>query len=360
MTALITTLVSAKPREKAGSRTGSRYAFQAHVSLAKMLELRKSGADYRAVFDHFDDLAILIPSNCPDQIEFFQIKGKQQGSWTAASLCKLENEVPRSIVGKMYHHTQTFGASVAACVFLTNASFGLTLADGTKTGVDHTKILYRSVGSKDKRRFAVALEADFPSPRSPDEDEVLSFEQTIVPVTGYDLVLKGMLVDAVENKQGVVVAALYRTLIQDITSRANDTTVCLTLPDVFTHKSLGCEELDQILTAAEKRRGILDAWTIVDDELKASGRTPMERIKSQTAVVSYLRDRSMRTRQAEALAEEVHRAFQQVSASVRGCDHLIAAADLVRVGLPASSVSVYEQATIEAAILVELYESFNG
>ncbi|WP_407149866.1 dsDNA nuclease domain-containing protein [Bradyrhizobium sp. ORS 86] len=360
MTALVTTLVTAKPREKAGSRTGSRYAFQAHVSLAKMLELRKSGVDYRAVFDHFDDLAILVPSNCPNQIEFFQIKGKQQGSWTAASLCKLENEVPKSIVGKMYYHTQTFGSSVAGCVFLTNASFGLTLADGTKTGFDHTKILYGTLGSEDKTRFTAALEADFPSPRSPAEDAVLSFERTVVPVTGYDLVLKGMLVDAVENKQGVVVAALYRTLIQDITGRANDTTVCLNLSDVFTHKSLGCDELDQILAAAEKRRGILDAWTMVDDELKAAGRTPMERIKSQTAVVTYLRDRSMRTRQAEALAAEVYKAFQQVSAGVGSCDNLLTATDLVRIGLPPSLVSKYEPAIIEAAILVELYESFNG
>jgi hypothetical protein len=282
------------------------------------------------------------------------------GSWTAASLSRLEEEFPRSIVGKMYHHTQTFGSSVAGCIFLTNASFGLTLADGTKTGIDNTKILYGSVGPKDKRRFAAALEADFPSPRSPAEDEVLSFERTIVPVTGYDLVLKGMLVDAVENKQGVVVAALYRTLIQDITTRANDTTVCLNLAEVFTHKSLGCEELDQILAAAEKRRGILDAWTMVDDELKAAGRTPMERIKSQTAVVSYLRDRSVRARQAEALAAEVHNAFQQASTNVTSCSNLLSAADLVRTGLPTSLISEYEPATIEAAILVELYENFNG
>ncbi|MBO4224190.1 dsDNA nuclease domain-containing protein [Bradyrhizobium neotropicale] len=360
MTALTTALVTATPREKAGSRTGSRYAFQAHVSLAKMLELRKSGADFRAIFDHFDDLAILIPSNCPAQVEFFQIKGKQQGSWTAARLCKAEDEVPRTIVGKMYHHTQTFGPPVVGCVFLTNASFGFTLADGTKTGIDHTKILYGSLASEEKGRFAAALEVDFPSPRSPTEDEIFSFERTIVPITGYDLVLKGLLVDAVENKEGVVVAALYRTLIQDITSRANDTTVCTSLLDVFTHKSLGCEELDQILAAAEKRRGILDAWPTVDEELKDAGRTPMERIRGQTAVINYLRDRSTRKHEVEVLAAEVHSAFQQVSASVLSCDNLLTAADLVKTNLPTSLISRYEQLTIEAAILVELYESFNG
>ena len=77
MTAPTTILVTTKPREKAGPRTGARYAFQAHVSLAKVLEIHETGVDYRAVFDHFDDLALLNGSNNPDEVEFFQIKGKQ-------------------------------------------------------------------------------------------------------------------------------------------------------------------------------------------------------------------------------------------------------------------------------------------
>jgi len=157
MTVLTTALVTLKPREKAGARTGARYAFQAHVSLAKVLEIHESGVDYRAVFDHFDDLAILNGSDSPDKVEFFQIKGKQTGAWTAASLCVLGKEIPRTTVGKMYHHTESFGSAVAACVFLTNAPFQFMLADGTKTGLDHVKIPYASVGSKDRARFAAAL-----------------------------------------------------------------------------------------------------------------------------------------------------------------------------------------------------------
>jgi hypothetical protein len=173
MTVLTTTLVTAKPREKAGPRTGARYAFQAHVSLAKVLEIHETGVDYRAVFDHFDDLAILNATDNPDRVEFFQIKGKQQGSWTSASLCALGSEVPRTIVGKMYHHTTDFGSAVAGCVFLTNAPFQFALADGTKTGPDHVKVAYEIIGSNDRARFAAALEPDFPSPRFPTEGEVL-------------------------------------------------------------------------------------------------------------------------------------------------------------------------------------------
>jgi hypothetical protein len=360
MTALTTALVTVKLREKAGARTGARYAFQAHVSLAKVLEIHASGADYRAVFDHFDDLAILNGSDSPDKVEFFQIKGKQTGAWTAASLCVAAKEIPRTTVGKMYHHTASFGPAVAACVFLTNAPFKFVLADGTTTGPDHLKIPCASVGVTDRARFAAALEPDFPSPRSPTEESVLLFERTDIPVNGYDVVLKGKLVDIVEGKEGVVVGALYRTLVDDIAKRANDTTECMCLADVFVHKSLSRKDFEAAFTAAETRRGILDNWPIIDDELKAAGRPYLARIKAQTATVEYLRDRSKRVHEAEILAEDIHKAAEQVKDRLKGCDSMLAAADLVRTLLTVSRPGVHEPAKIEAAILIELYEALNG
>jgi len=360
MTALMIALVTAKPREKSGARTGARYAFQLHVSLAKVLELHQAGVDYRAVFDHFDDLAILKGSVDPHHIEFYQIKGKQQGDWTAASLCKSEGEAPSTTVGKMYHHTKVFGLAVDVCAFLTNASFKFTLADGTKTGPDHVTITYGSIGPHDRARFAAALEPDFPSPRSPIEDAVLRFERSDVPVSGYDLFLKGMLVDLVETKEGVAIGALYRTLVEDVATKANDTTECMSLSDVFAHKSLGREDFEAAFAAAETRRGILDNWSIVDDELKVAGRAFVARIRAQTATVQYLRDRSKRVHETEVLAAEVRKAFEQVKDDVQTCASMLTAAELVKAVLPISQLTVHEPAMIEAAILVKLYEAFNG
>lgn len=360
MTGLTTALVAAKPREKAGPRTGARYAFQLHVSLAKVLELHETGVDYRAVFDHFDDLAILKDSDSPDQVDFFQIKGKQQGAWTAANLCEAASELPRTIIGKMYHHTQIFGSAVAGCAFVTNAPFKFTLADGTKTGPDHIMIRYGNVGPKDQARFAAALEIDFPLPRSPKEDSVLLFERTDVPVTGYDLFLKGKLVDFVENKDGVAVGALYRTLVEDIAKRANDTTECMCLSDVFAHKSLSREDFEDAFAAAETRRGILDNWAIVDDELKEAGRPSLARIRTQTATVEYLRDRSMRVHGTGLLAAEVHNAVEQIKGDLENCDSLLGAIELVKAVVSASGLSSHEPIRLEVAILVEVYEALNG
>ncbi|MBK3664794.1 DUF4297 domain-containing protein [Bradyrhizobium diazoefficiens] len=151
---LATALVTARPREKSGPRTGARYAFQVHVCLAKVLEWHAAGSDYRAVFDHFDDLAILTGPDDPDKIAFFQIKGKQSKPWTAANLAKKEGESPGTPVGKMYHHTTIFGSAVTRCTFLTNAIFSFTLADGTKTSSDHRNIAHASLGPKDSEVIA--------------------------------------------------------------------------------------------------------------------------------------------------------------------------------------------------------------
>ncbi|MBB4391662.1 dsDNA nuclease domain-containing protein [Bradyrhizobium sp. ERR14] len=359
MTGLTTTLVAAKPREKAGPRTGARYAFQLHVSLSKVLDVHASGADYRALFDHFDDLVLLNKSNSPDRIDFFQIKGKQQGSWTASGLCALSDDIPRTIIGKMYHNTRDFGSAVGACSFLTNAPFQLTLADGTKTTPDHIKITYASVGADDKKRFSAALDADFPSPRTPSEDDVLCFERTDVPVTGYDVFLKGKLVDAASTKDGLAITALYRTLIEDVTARAHDTTECTCVSDVYSRKSLGRDEIEAAFTAAEARRGILDDWAVVDDALKEAGRGTVARIKAKTAMVSYLRDRSRRAHEAVVLAADVRDALHKVKASAQQCGSLLTATELVKAALPASMLS-HPIEIVEAAILLELYEALNG
>ncbi len=157
-----------------------------------------------------------------------------------------------------------------------------------------------------------------------------------------------------------MVGALYRTLVEDITKRANDTTECMCLSDVFAHKSLSRKDFEAAFTAAETRRGILDNWAIVDDELKAAGRPSLARIKAQTATVEYLRDRSKRVHEAEVLAEDVHKAAEQVKDDLKGCDSLLAGADLVRTVLTVSEPGVHEPAKVEAAILIELYEALNG
>jgi hypothetical protein len=362
MTALATAIVTAKPREKAGARTGARYAFQAHVSLAKVLDLHKAGGDYRAVFDHFDDLTLLDSSTLPSHAEFFQIKGKESGDWTAANFCAVGKDTPRTIVGKMFHHTTVFGAAVKSATFLTNAAFKFELASGKRSTPDHVNISLADLGPKDKARLAAALELDFPSPRSPDESALIVFSRTNVPVKGYDLLLKGRLVDLLDGTDGVGVNAAYRTIIEDITAKANDTTECSSLEEVFAHKSLGRGDIQKVLDAAAARDSILDnsAWAVVDNELVADGRSYRDRLRIRTATVEYLRNRSKRVREATAFSAAAKLAVNQVGDAMDQAQGVLDAANAIRHVIPAIDLPPYEPLDLEAALLAEAFEALNG
>jgi hypothetical protein len=360
MTALATAIVNAKPREKAGARTGARYAFQAHVSLAKLLDLHEGDADYRAIFDHFDDLAILDCSGAPNHADFFQIKGKETGAWTAASLCKASSDPPRTTVGKMFHHTTIFGAGVNSATFLTNAPFDFELAGGGKSKPDNNTIGLSGVGSKDRARISAALELDFPAPRTPDEATIMVFARTPVPVKGYDLMLKGRMVQFLDGKDGVIVSAAYRTLIEEITAKANNTTECESLGDVFTHKSLSRAEVQSVLDAATKRDSILENWAVVDDELKAASRTYADRIKLKTATVEYLRARSKRVQDIAALSKAAKAAAVGAKVEIGQASGVLEASTVVRHAVAPSDLTGHSPLTLEAAFLVEAFEVLNG
>lgn len=360
MSALSTLIASAKPREKAGSRTGARYAFQAHVSLAKLLDLHETGADYRAIFDLHDDLTILDNSGTPNLADFFQIKGKETGRWTAGSFCKQGKDPPRTVVGKMFHHTATFGAAANSATFLTNASYDFELADGTKTTPDHVNIPLAQLGAKDQAALVAALEIDFPSPRTRDEATFISFARTNVPVKAYDLLLKGQLVDILAGKDGVVVGAAYTTLIEDIIARANSTYECATLEEVFAHKSLSRGELQSVLDAAMKRDSILDNWAVIDDEQKAAGRNYSDRIKLKTAAVEYLQGRSKRLRDVSVLATALKAAGIAAEAAVLASSGLREASGAIRAEMPKEHLQNQEPLVLEAALLVEAFEVLNG
>ncbi|RXH09352.1 dsDNA nuclease domain-containing protein [Bradyrhizobium guangzhouense] len=360
---LATALVTAKPREKSGPRTGARYAFQVHVCLAKVLDWHVAGSDYRAVFDHFDDLAVITgpdDPDDPDKIAFFQIKGNQSGPWTAAKLAKKEGESPCTPVGKMYHHTTIFGSAVTRCTFLTNASFNFTLADGTKTSSDHRNIAHANLGQKDSEVIAKALDLDFAPPRSPNESIVLHYERTDVPVTGYDTMVKGKLVEMLENTDGLAISALYRTLVEEVTARTNDATEYSSIEDIYARKALSRKNLADVISAAENRRGILDSWSIVEDELKDAGRSIAFRVRLKTQTITHLRGCTNRSARSVTLAEIVNKPLATIGNALVECDKLLPVVETVKAQLQMSELSSYDAIEIDAAIFVELFEAMNG
>jgi hypothetical protein len=358
MSGLPDTILGVTPREKAGATTGARYAFQAHASLAKILDLHEAGSDYRAIFDHFDDLTILDATDNPTQMEFFQIKGTSSANWKMTALCAPSGKAPQTIIGKMYAHACTFGSSAKSATFLTNAPFDFTLSAGEKTTGDHASIELLALGSADQAKVASALDLDFPSPREPSETDFIRFERTSVPIKGFDLNLKGRLVDLLESYGSPPIAPVYRTLIADISSKANDTTECGSASELFTRKSLSRVDLTKLLEAAEKRTSALDLWAIVEAELMAGGRPFADRIHLQCEAVKFVRAKSKRDPEAMALSS----AIKAVSAVMKSSlpPDLAARVATVVGGLPAEIIVKADPLHLEAAVIVEALEAPHG
>lgn len=355
MSELSATILGVAPREKAGATTGARYAFQAHASLAKILDLHEVGSDYRAIFDHFDDLTILDATDTPTQMEFFQIKGTSGANWKMTALCATGGKAPQTTIGKMYAHARTFGPSAKSATFLTNAPFDFTLAAGGKTSGDHTAIDLIALGPADQAKVARALDLDFPAPREPCETHFIRFERTGVPIKGFELNLKGRLVDLLENYGSPPIAPVYRTLIADISSKANDTTECGSASELFTRKSLSRVDLTKLLEAAENRTSALDLWAIVEAELVAAGRPFSDRIRLKCEAVEFVRAKSKRSPDAMALSSAIGAA----SAAPLPLNLADRVASVVG-GLSAEIALKTDPLHLEAAVIVEALEAPHG
>jgi len=290
----------------------------------------------------------------PANITFFQIKGKEPGTWTTAALAKKKGEAPQTIVGKMYHHSLSFAQPMSA-VFVSNASFAMGLSDGTESGPDNVTIALKDLSADDRKKLATALDLDFPQPRTPDETVFIKFERTDVPVKGCDLFLIGKLTQLLEGKKIGSFGGLYRFLIATIYNKANDTTACATLSDVFFLKSMSRADFEASFVEAEERDSILQNWQIIDDELKAASRNAIERIKLKTAVIDYLRNCSKRTAESTALKDAIKPTVESMKSSLEACGSVLNAADLVR-GSLSHLLTVFGELNLEAALLTEIYE----
>jgi hypothetical protein len=352
-------IIGTRPREKAGARTGARFAFQAHVSLVKVLDLHVTGADYRAIFDHFDDLMIISPSGTAQQADFYQIKG-QEAPWTAAKLCAAKGQKPQTTIGKMYFHSESFAGLLGSAVFVTNAPFRFDLAGGRKSTPDHRVISYADIGAPDLKVFETALDLDFPAPRSPSESEFIRFERSDVPLRGYDRYLQGRLVEFFAGEIGVPIDAVYRTLIADLTGKANDTDEYATLADLYRRKSLSRADMESVFSAAVRRRDVIDDWSVIDEELRASGRSTVDRIRLKTAVVEYSAARSKRLPQATALATAIRQATGLVGQQLASASTVLAACGLVAGRVPPGAGHPVTGLMLEAALLTETFEALNG
>jgi Cap4 dsDNA endonuclease len=297
MTNLLTAVSFAKPREKSGAHTMARYGFQVHASIVKMLELHEAGRDYRAVFDHFDDLVIFDKSELPENADFYQIKSQSKGSWSLKNMTKNDGNGPPPVtfVGRLHHHMGVFAQTITKLGFLSNAGFKLKLANGTFTTDDHRVVSATDLHSDEVELLKETVEKDAISPPASNGSHLFAFERTALGIIDQDVFVKGRLVKFVEERGGaepVPVISLYQTLLSSVFIKTGITQEFTTLAEFYDRKTLSRADIEAMFVRATAGRRFQESWSIIHSELAAAGMMTRQILMLQNSCLRYMRARS--------------------------------------------------------------------
>jgi hypothetical protein len=358
MTNLLTAVSSAKPREKSGAHTMARYGFQVHASILKMLELHQSGNDYRAVFDHFDDLMVFDKADYPENVDFYQIKSLNKGSWSLKQMTKKDGQgsPPVTFLGRLHHHIGAFGKMVTKLGFVSNIGFKLKLANGKSTTDDHHVISSADLHSDEIDMLKAAVAKDAVSSPAMDGSHLFAFERIPLGITDQDTFVKGRLVEFVEERGGaehVPLISLYQTLLGSVFTKTGITQEFTTTAEFYDRKTLCRADVEAMFTLATAGRRFHESWVIIQRDLIAAGMTTRQILRLQNSCLRYMKARAAGESGAISFQAAARDAVLANQAEVDACNSLPEIAERLEKWLPTG----YEHR--HGAICVESFEAMN-
>lgn len=135
--------------ETGGGHNQKGIEFQKNWALLQMFSLEEENVpDFLFLFEAIQDVAILDSAEAPKIIRLHQVKKKDRGEWSWASLTKLHEptdpskpgkkrkakpltEIANSPVGKLHAAVRAFKTLQSSGRFVSNAGCDLTMADGS-------------------------------------------------------------------------------------------------------------------------------------------------------------------------------------------------------------------------------------
>lgn len=357
MTSLLAAVASAQPREKAGAHTMARYGFQVHASILKVLELHASGSDYRAAFDHFDDLTVFDKSDQPEKVDFFQIKSRNTGTWTLKELTKKQASGPPPVtfLGRLHYHMATFGQMVRRLGFITNLAFKLKLADGTETTPDHHVVHSTDLYPEELEDLKDAVTNDAASPPPVDGSHLFVFERTALGLIGQDTFVRGCLLDFVHQQHNgvdhVPVMSLYETLLHSVFTKTGVTEQFTATKEFYERKTLCRADIEAMLSRATSGPRFHESWPAVQSDLTVAGMGTVQVIRLHTICIRYIKARSAGEAGATAFNAAARAAIHTHQSQMAACTTLPEMVELLRGWVQ----SDYEHR--EGAYYVEAFEA---
>lgn len=186
-------LVSTSQTERGGEVAIRGFEYQASFGISYLLDKYLAKKDFVFIFEYHDDILVLNSADNPTSSEFIQVKTKQNGKWTLASVVNSSAKKPISFVAKLFRHFVNFKAYPIELMFISNAGFDFTDLGRVKAVFldEQTKLI---IIEKVKQQVE-ALE-NVPLER-------LEFVTSDLSLLGYSSHLKGKMCEFLDANYGV-------------------------------------------------------------------------------------------------------------------------------------------------------------
>ncbi|MBY5485314.1 dsDNA nuclease domain-containing protein [Rhizobium leguminosarum] len=355
----LSTVAAKKPRETAGSSAFAAFDFQVNVSMARILELHEHGKEFVAVFDHHDDLVVLVEEGEGPELSFYQIKSSGELTWTAKRLARRspKGELPKSIVGKAYYNVAQFGPEIRRASILSNRPLSATLAAAKNVGLHDGELSVADLCSADQEALMRSLEADFPGAFDKSHAHLLTFERVPFDLESYRATVIGKIVTMLENLDPEFAACsspFYAALLAAAGACTGNKTKSATVEELSARVALSRDDISKMIVRVQARaRNVVEWWSVVEADFVAEGKRSLQIQRIKNRCLSYASARRAGERAAAELSIAIKAAIGKTD--VGNMDSALVAAEALKAhGLAEPSSESYD---LQSAMIVELMES---
>jgi Fe-S cluster biosynthesis and repair protein YggX len=199
--------------------------------------------DYVFIFDFHEDLVIMDTEASPDEVSFYQIKGKKSGTWTLNTLSKTQLDAEAkpllSTLGKLYDCRERFKENTRKLTFLSNARYKIGLED--KTSSESRDLIYgKDFCQKDKKLLNTLLKEQLSLSEDLEIDDILQLQVLDISLTDSQRHLKGILSDFFKRRFNIApdVDTVYKSFINEINKRSNYQKEIQSFEDLLKYKAI--------------------------------------------------------------------------------------------------------------------------
>lgn len=275
---LLDQIVSVRPREVSGSRSSNRADWQKSWAFCLLLKLHRTGEDYLVLFDYHDDVVVLDSAANPTAIDFYQVKTKKGGNWTATLLLRRDkganDELLNSIIGKMYVNKIAFPTTARTLNLVSNAQFAIKHKNAPDKTVTVDGFELAELCKDTLKEFSQSIQKEHNLDYSPLCDIITKFATDPLSLDGHATHTAGEFanfLDEIRPNGKFAAAPGHRAIATAIARKTNHERSPDTKEELISSKGITRAEFEQMLATVVSHEEEKERWDAINQALTTEG-----------------------------------------------------------------------------------------